>query len=832
MKAVIMAGGEGTRLRPLTSNQPKPMVTIVNKTTLEHIIELVKKHGITDIVVTLQFLPQQIKHYFGEGFDMGVNLKYSIEESPLGTAGSVKNAEGYLDETFIVISGDALTDIDLSQVIDFHRRKKALVTVALKQVENPLEYGVVITDDNKKIVRFLEKPTWGDVFSDTINTGIYVLEPKIFEYIPKDKPFDFSQDLFPLLLKKGLPLYGCVVKGYWCDIGGLEQYMLAQHDFLKGKVKLDPPGIKMLKDIWVGEGAYIHPLAKLTGPLIIGDYARIEADAKVGKYSVIGNNVRVATKARVDRAVVGENSYIGPNANLNYCVVGKNCDVKAGARLAERVVVGDECVIGINAVINHDVKIYPFKTIDAGAIINKSIIWETRGMHTLFGKSGISGLINIDMTPALAIRVAAAYGTFLPKGAQVVTSRDSSQVSRMIKRAVLAGLNSTGVHCRDLRVAPATVNRFNVHTTGCLGGIHVRICPFDAQSVEINFFDSSGVNIGEDIQRKIERYYYREDFRRASYDEVGNTVFPSRTSEFYAEGLLKTLAKEAIRKRKFKIVVDYVFGSAPLILPHVIGKLGLEVISLNAFADEDRATISRRELSQFMKQLSQTVKIFKADLGVLIDSNCEKAYFVDERGELITPNLALLLMTELVAQFEKKKGGIAVPMAAPLVVEEIAKKHGRKVKRTKVSARSLMEAASQKDIVFAGAQGGGYIFPQFLPAYDGIMSFCKLLEYLAKAKKPLSQIVASLPRTHLAHKNAFCPWDYKGLVMRRLMERTRDKKVELIDGIKIFDTNRWALILPDPEEPVFRIYAEADSESRAQAEVNNYIKFIKEIVSI
>jgi len=217
-----MAGGEGTRLRPITSNQPKPMVTIVNKTTLEHIIELVKKHGITDIVVTLQFLPQQIKHYFGEGFDMGVNLKYSIEESPLGTAGSVKNAEGYLDETFIVISGDALTDIDLSQVIDFHRRKKALVTVALKQVENPLEYGVVITDDNKKIVRFLEKPTWGDVFSDTINTGIYVLEPELVRSVNKATYLDMP-DLLEEKIDQDQQINMFPVHEYWLDIGRMEE---------------------------------------------------------------------------------------------------------------------------------------------------------------------------------------------------------------------------------------------------------------------------------------------------------------------------------------------------------------------------------------------------------------------------------------------------------------------------------------------------------------------------------------------------------------------------------------------------------------------------------
>ena len=213
MKAVVMAGGEGTRLRPLTSNQPKPMVPIVNKPCMEHIIELLKKNGINDIIVTLAFLPQSIRGYFGDGSSMGVSIEYSVEESPLGTAGSVRNAFEHLDETFIVISGDALTDFDLNEVIDFHKSKDSMITLALKSVENPLEFGVVIVDEDNHIKQFLEKPSWGQVFSDYVNTGIYVLEPEIFDYIPENTKYDFSQELFPKMLQAGqadvrLPLRG------------------------------------------------------------------------------------------------------------------------------------------------------------------------------------------------------------------------------------------------------------------------------------------------------------------------------------------------------------------------------------------------------------------------------------------------------------------------------------------------------------------------------------------------------------------------------------------------------------------------------------------------
>src|SRR5207247_5081971 len=219
MRAVVMAGGEGTRLRPLTSNQPKPMVPIVGKPCMEHILELLREHGMTDVVITVAFLPQAIRSYFGDGSALGMQIGYSVEESPLGTAGSVRLAAKQLDETFLVISGDALCDVDLSKLVEFHKERGAAVTIGLKSVENPLEFGIVVTDEEGRIERFLEKPSWGQVFSDTINTGIYVLEPEVLKHVPADRPFDFSKELFPYLLEMGRPLYGHVMDGYWQDIG-------------------------------------------------------------------------------------------------------------------------------------------------------------------------------------------------------------------------------------------------------------------------------------------------------------------------------------------------------------------------------------------------------------------------------------------------------------------------------------------------------------------------------------------------------------------------------------------------------------------------------------
>ncbi|TEB04672.1 D-glycero-alpha-D-manno-heptose 1-phosphate guanylyltransferase [Pelotomaculum schinkii] len=222
MKAIIMAGGEGSRLRPLTCGRPKPMVPVLNRPIMSHIVALLNEHGFTNIGVTLQYQPEVIKDYFGNGAEYGVNLRYFVEESPLGTAGSVKNAGGFLDQTFLVISGDALTDLELSKALEFHRKQGAMATLVLTRVECPLEYGVVITSDNGRITQFLEKPGWGEVFSDTVNTGIYVLEPEALDYFAPGEKFDFSKDLFPLLLREKKPLFGLVLPGYWCDVGTLK----------------------------------------------------------------------------------------------------------------------------------------------------------------------------------------------------------------------------------------------------------------------------------------------------------------------------------------------------------------------------------------------------------------------------------------------------------------------------------------------------------------------------------------------------------------------------------------------------------------------------------
>src|ERR1039457_4498495 len=378
-----MAGGEGTRLRPMTANQPKPLLPVANRPIMEHVLRLLRRHGFTDTVVTVQFLAALVRNYFADGEDFGMNLQYATEEMPLGTAGSVKNAEDALrDDPFVVISGDALTDIDLTAMVRFHKEQGALVTVGLTRVPDPLEFGIVIADEEGRMQRFLEKPTWGQVFSDTVNTGIYVMEPEVLAQVPPGEAVDWSADVFPKLLDRGAPVYGWVADGYWEDVGTHEAYHRVQADVLSGKLRAHIDGFEVLPGVWVAEGAEVHPDAILTGPLCIGDYAKIEAGAQLREFTVVGSNVVVKEGAFLHRATVHNNVYVGVGATLRGCVIGKNTDVMASARIEEGAVVGDECVIESEAYISAGVKVYPFKTIEAGAVVNTSVIWESRGQRS------------------------------------------------------------------------------------------------------------------------------------------------------------------------------------------------------------------------------------------------------------------------------------------------------------------------------------------------------------------------------------------------------------------------------------------------------------------
>jgi mannose-1-phosphate guanylyltransferase/phosphomannomutase len=827
VKAVIMAGGEGTRLRPLTSNAPKPMLPLVNEPMMEHIVRLLRQHDFDEIVVTVAFMANHIRTYFGDGSDLGVRMVYATEETPLGTAGSVRNAMDELDERFLVISGDVLTDLDLSAIVKSHEESQALATIGLVRVDNPLEFGIVITREDGSIERFLEKPSWGQVFSDTINSGIFVLEPEIFDHIEPGRSVDFSSEVFPALLEQGLPIYGAVGEGYWEDVGTLEAYLRAHKDILDGRVHVDIPGFEIGEGVHMGEGAEVHPSARVVGPAVIGENCRIEEGVRLGPYTVLGTNVRVRANTDVERVVVHDNSYLGEGVRLRGTTIGRSCDLRSGVRGEEGVVLGDECFVGEHAVLTAGVKVYPFKTVETGAVINSSIVWESKGSRSLFGRIGVAGLANVDVTPELATRVAMAYGTSLKKDSTVVTSRDSSRSARMLKRAMMAGLNAAGVNVLDLEVASVPVTRFLARRPDIAGGITIRLVEGDPQSCVIRFFDTRGTDLSEDAQRKIERLFLREDFRRVFPAEIGDIGFPPRALEQYTAALEATVDVAAIQEGRFKVVVDYAYGSSAFVMPNVLSKLGADVLGVNPYASTSGAL--EFDHVRNAEHVAALVTASGAHLGAVLDPDGEHLTLIDDSGHILSDEESLLALLTLVSG-HLLGDTVAVPVTVTGHAEAIAAQHDVRVRRTKLATSALMDAASEPGVGFSGSTDGGFILPGFLPAFDAAANLVKVLELLARAGERLSTIVGRLPRVHMAHETVMTPWEQKGMVMRSLVEMSKDREVQLIDGVKVRHEGGWVLALPDPEEPVMDVWAEAATDAEAKALVKEYARRIRQLL--
>lgn len=486
---------------------------------MEHIVTLLKTHGITQIATTLFYQPEIITDYFGDGSRFGVNINYRKAEADLGTAGSVRNAKDLLDTRFLIISGDVLTDFDLSAALDFHQQKRSKATILLTRSPNPLQYGVVLTSEDGRIYRFLEKPTWGEVFSDTINTGIYILEPEILDLVPSGEEFDFSQNLFPLLLDQEIPLYGYVANGYWRDIGNLNEYQDAHFDALRDRVKVSIEGQK-IGNVYVGENTRIETDSRhLTGTVIVGKNCRIHRDAVISN-SVIGDNCEVMPAAVIRNSIIWSGTQIGSRAELSSDVISSGCVIGDEALLAENVFVSDQCVIGRKSHIFSNVKIWPEKVVEEGATVTRSLVWEDRWLRELFTNSRVSGISNIEINAEFGAKLGAAFGAFVGSGATVVTSRDSDNVSRMMNRALMCGLMSAGVHCNDLRATSIPIVRHELRSGKERGGIHARKSPYNKNFTDIIFFDADGKDLPASKTKSVERLFFGEDFALASYENV------------------------------------------------------------------------------------------------------------------------------------------------------------------------------------------------------------------------------------------------------------------------------------------------------------------------
>ena len=834
MKAVIMAGGFGTRLRPLTMDIPKPMAPMVNRPMMEHIVRLLKSHGISEMVVLLFHQAEAVSGHFGDGSRFGARIEYIRPDADYGTAGAVGMARELLQDPFMVISGDLLTDFDLGAAMDFHKLKKAAATITLTRVPNPLEYGIVITEPDGRIVRFLEKPTWGQVFSDTINTGIYYFQPGIFDLIPQRQNFDFSKDLFPLMLERGLPLYGHIASGYWRDVGNIAEYRQAHWDALKGMVRVEVDGDRLNligKDIWVGKGSRIEAQnTNLTGAVIVGRNVAVGAGSHLHDV-VIGDGCSIGQNAFIEHSVLWGGCRVGDRARINGSILCDRAEVGAGAAVDENTIISSQARIGAGAQVLANVKVWPKKVVEDEAVLGTSLIWGDRWLKEFFAGPRVTGIVNVEVTPEFAAKLGAAYGALLGPGSSVSTSRDAHPASRMVNRALICGLLSAGVNVDDLRSTPIPILRYQLKSGREQGGIHTRKSPFDPNLVDIIFFDHDGKDLPPGKVKSLERLFLREDIRRADPDSTGTLEFPARTVESYREGLLSHVDTGAIRSAGFKIVIDYACGAGATIFPAILGELGIEVVALGAFLKADRLTKTSEDFEASQRKLSEAVRSLGADVGFLLDSGAERVYLADETGRVLDGDQATA-RASLLAMRSGRYKKIAVPVTASRAIEEMGKKHGVEVVRSRIDNRSLMETAASEGVGFVISRKGGFIFPEFQPAFDAMLAVVKILELMAVTKARLGGLAAEVPPSFLVRRNFPCPFSKKGQVLRCLIERTKDlPDREMIDGLKLSFGRDWVQVIPDPNREMFHVNAEAGTAEKAEQLIGEYWKKMETCLS-
>ena len=451
MKAIIMAGGEGSRLRPLTCDCPKPMMRLMDRPVMQYALELLRAHGIKQIAATLGYLPDAIIDYFGDGSAFDVSLHYYVEEMPLGTAGGVKRAQDFLDETFIVLSGDGITDLNIAAALDFHRRKGSLATLVLRREVNPLEYGVVTTDSDGKIRAFYEKPARCDAVSDTVNTGIYIFEPQALSFIPDDRAYDFGHDLFPALVQAGEPVYGYVTDDYWCDIGDVRAYLSAHRAAMEGQIRLN--GLSGCNGAVVLPGAHVDPTAILEAPCLIAQGAQVSAGARIGAYSVLGENAFAGKNADLKRSILWTGARAEDGAQLRGAILASGASIAPHAQAYEESVLGTGARMESRSVILPGIKLWPGKTIGAGEKLDANRVWGNRASDGFR-----DGSIPIP-TPDRAARAAQSCMAVL-NPCDLLLGRDDTPVSSALWHAAAAGAMAQGITVIDAGVCALPQLRF------------------------------------------------------------------------------------------------------------------------------------------------------------------------------------------------------------------------------------------------------------------------------------------------------------------------------------------------------------------------------------
>lgn len=764
MKAIIMAGGEGTRLRPLTCDCPKPMMRLMNRPVMAYAIELARRYGIRDIAVTLGYLPDAITDYFDDGSDRDVNLKYYVEDRPLGTAGGVKQASDFLDETFIVLSGDGVTDLDIARALEFHKAHRALATLVLKTVENPLEYGVVMTDERHRVTGFIEKPDPSNVFSAAANTGIYILEPEIFAWMPESGAYDFGSQLFPTLLRANQPIYGYLMDGYWCDIGDVSAYVQAHVDAMDGKINL--PG---LKDGFIASASsvIIHPTAQIERPCVISEGVEIQAHAQIGPYSVIGPGCVIGENASVKRSILWPNVKLHAKAQARGCVLGRESILEAQAQAYEGAVLGTSAVLSSHSALLSGVKLWPGKQSDCACQIRDNLIWG--GNRRLCFERG---KFPVD-SPVQMMHAVQAFAALL-KPQRLLLGRTSAPFANVLWHAAVAGAMAQGVSVIDAGVCTLPVLRQGMKALkACFGekgngeNISESICAALIGEDGLIPLQSTGARLMHSQQRALMSLFNRQDFKmemQALSQPVSNE---GDVQSAYCEYLCKQLSMAGDC-----LPTIWIGGAGGSWLGRVCAR-----ISPKCF------WVSKGEVPE---------KMGAGEVGILLDEWGEMCEIIDDQGPLTDFQRQMLAVWTALESGERK---LLLPVSASRGFEILARDYGGEIAYAGGEPMLWQHRLAQSEGI------------QFDLHHDGLMMALMSLDFLARRGWTLGHWRQIMPDIHRAHREIPSVARHTGSVFEGFQRDIPQARLDC--GVQFMQDGAWAWVCPDESQTHFSIVAEA-----------------------
>lgn len=810
MKAIVLAGGFGTRIQPLTNSVPKPMLPILNRPMMEHIIlKLRDELGITEIGVLLYFKPDIIKEHFKDGKDLGVNIQYFLPDDDYGTAGAVAFARDFLDETFIIVSGDLVTNFDFKAIKKFHEKKDSKLTITLTSVENPLQFGVVIANENDRIEKFLEKPSWGEVFSDTINTGIYVIEPEILEHIPYKQNFDFAKDLFPKLMQEDIPLWGCSLLGYWRDVGNPESYRDVYKDILEGEINLTFKGEKVEFEngvLFTEEKLSLPEKIRIKGIVAVGKNVSIAEGVSL-ENCILGSNIKIKKHAELSNTVLWDDITIGSKVKLNNSVICNNNVIKDDSKASFGVIVAENCEINKKVSFERDIIIWPDKVIEASSVVSTNIIWGNKYKSSIFENGSVVGRTNIELSCEMSTKLAEAFGSILPVGSNIYISRDYHKSTRMLKRAFVSGILSSGVNVIDPLNVPSNVMRHCLSNSDeVAAGVHFRQSVYDPTETEIVFYTSEGLGIDSKLAQSIERVFFRENFRRVKYTEIGDLTEVFYMKENYVNAILNSFDKNLFKKSELRVAIDIMNGSTSDIYPNIINEFGIENIILNAHKSDN---VFNNDVLKTQSNMQNIVRAMNLDCGFLIYPNGHKLQVIQNDGKLIYDFMLLLAVLKLIDITTDKKIRVLLPAWAPDFM---------KFKNVEIIKEKLdnFKAAQLKEYDLIADSDGHFAFSEFGLNKDAIFTSFKILELMEKAQTSLSKIIDMIPKYVYRGENIPCPSSKKGKIMRKFLEDSDDTNNSTVDGVKInFNDDEWILMVPDQHNEFLNLYIQAEDEKSA-----------------